>query len=63
MQKTRRTAGRGRASKGVVLAIDPLEDTPPASALQVARLVRRFALPASLAAVVAELAFSTGERA
>ena len=61
MQKTRRTADRGRASKGV--RAEHLEVTPPASALQVSRLCRQFGLPASIAAVVAELAFSTREGA
>ncbi len=63
MQKARRTADRGRASKGVALAIDTLEVTPPASALQVSRIVQQFGLPASIAAVIAELAFSTREGA
>jgi hypothetical protein len=63
MQKTRRTADRGRASKIVAWTADNQEDTPPASALQVSRLVRRFALPATLAAVVAEHAFHNGRQA
>ena len=63
MQKIRRTADRGRISKGVYRADGPQEDTPDPTILQCARLVQRFGLTTSIAAVVAELAFSTREGA
>ena len=59
-QKTRRAGGRGRALELSCLATRQPENSPSALHLQALFIARRFGLAPARAALVAELAFSTG---
>ncbi len=60
-EETRGAGGRTRASECVAWTADTSTNTENLLAVQAARLCRRFKLSHELAAVVAELAFTTKE--
>jgi hypothetical protein len=59
-EETRRGGHRGRASEGVCVAADRLEDTRALIDRQAAWLARRLGLTVDRARLLAGLAFATG---
>ena len=59
-EETRNAVGRARAPKGVYLAVDTAEHTPPQLEIQARWVASRKHLSSARARLVAELAFAVG---